>query len=136
MAERAGTGTLGTALQYAVPATILVLFFAPRLTLYVGLSPAAVFEGLRVWQPVTYMFAHRDLFHILFNMLALWMFGVELERLWGTQAFTRYYFVTGVGAGLTTLLFSLLPPTNHSIVRQFLKKIPSRDFCQLFGMSL
>jgi membrane associated rhomboid family serine protease len=47
--------------------------------------------------------------HVLFNMLAVWMFGVELERRWGTAAFVRFYFITGVGAGLATVLVSLLP---------------------------
>ena len=37
------------------------------------------------------------------------MFGVELERRWGTPAFTRYYFITGVGAGLVHHPVSLLP---------------------------
>ena len=45
-----------------------------------GLRPESVLGGFWVWQPVTYMFLHAGLFHILFNMLALWMFGVELER--------------------------------------------------------
>ena len=40
-------------------------------------------------------------------MLALWMFGTELERTWGTRFFTKYYFVTGVGAAATSLLLSL-----------------------------
>jgi membrane associated rhomboid family serine protease len=64
---------------------------------------------LWVWQPVTYMFLHGGVFHLLFNMLALWMFGVELERLWGTRFFTTFYFVAGIGAALTTILVSLLP---------------------------
>jgi membrane associated rhomboid family serine protease len=55
------------------------------------------------------MFVHRELFHILFNMLAVWMFGVTIERMWGTRAFARYYLFTGVGAGLTSILVSLLP---------------------------
>jgi len=42
-------------------------------------------------------------------MLALWMFGTELERLWGTRYFLKYYFVCGIGAGVLTVLFSLLP---------------------------
>ncbi len=46
---------------------------------------------------------------LLFNMLALWMFGVELERMWGTRYFRSIYFVAGVGAAVTTLLLSLLP---------------------------
>jgi membrane associated rhomboid family serine protease len=64
---------------------------------------------MRVWQLVTYMFLHAGLFHILFNMLALWMFGTELERVWGTRYFLKFYFVTGIGAGALTVLFSMLP---------------------------
>jgi membrane associated rhomboid family serine protease len=42
-------------------------------------------------------------------MLVLWMFGTELERIWGTRYFLKYYFVTGIGAGILTVLFSALP---------------------------
>ena len=53
------------------------------------------------------MFLHANLLHVGFNMLALWMFGVELERLWGTRFFARYYAITGVGAGLCVMLASV-----------------------------
>jgi membrane associated rhomboid family serine protease len=78
---------------------------------FLGLVPAAIFEAFRVWQPVTYMFLHDsdEIGHILINMLALWMFGTELERLWGTKAFLRYYFATGIAAAVTTILVSLAP---------------------------
>ena len=46
------------------------------------------------WQPVTYLFLHGDVFHLLFNMLALWMFGSALESDWGARRFLRYYFLT------------------------------------------
>ncbi len=55
---------------------------------------------LTLWQPVTYMFLHGGLMHIAFNMLALWMFGSLLERIWGMKRFLYYYFFCGVGAGL------------------------------------
>jgi rhomboid family protein len=42
-------------------------------------------------------------------MLALWMFGTELERMWGSRFFTKFYFVCGIGAGLTTLLWAMSP---------------------------
>jgi hypothetical protein len=45
--------------------------------------------------------------HILFNMLSLWMFGVELERTWGTQRFLKYYFLCGVGAGICVVIAHL-----------------------------
>ena len=71
--------------------------------------PALVLRQFWVWQLATYMFLHGGMFHILFNMLALWMFGTELERIWGTRYFLKFYFVTGIGAGVLTVLFSLLP---------------------------
>jgi membrane associated rhomboid family serine protease len=74
-----------------------------------GLSPEAVLTQGFVWQLATYLFLHAGVFHILFNMLTVWMFGVDLERRWGTQAFVRYYAVTGIGAGVCMVLVSLLP---------------------------
>jgi membrane associated rhomboid family serine protease len=73
-----------------------------------GLTPRDVLTGY-LWQPITYMFLHADLFHILFNMLSLWMLGVDLERTWGTPFFVRYYAVTGIGAALTVIVSALLP---------------------------
>ena len=90
-------------------AAFLLTSVAPTLTLRFGLRPADVFEGFAFWQPVTYLFLHGGISHILFNMLALWMFGVELERLWGSRYFVKYYFVCGIGAAVTTLLLSLSP---------------------------
>jgi membrane associated rhomboid family serine protease len=88
---------------------VLSRFVFPWMTEFLGLMPAAVFQQFRIWQPITYMFLHGTIGHILFNMLALWMFGTELERMWGTPAFLRYYLVTGVAAGTTTMLVSTLP---------------------------
>ena len=51
--------------------------------------------------------------HILFNMLPLWMFGTDLERTWGTRFFTKYLFITGLGAAATTLLVSISPLSRH-----------------------
>jgi membrane associated rhomboid family serine protease len=74
-----------------------------------GLVPMFVVRDFWVWQLATYMFLHGGVFHILFNMLALWMFGAELERVWGTRDFLKFYFVTGIGAGALTVMFSMLP---------------------------
>jgi membrane associated rhomboid family serine protease len=87
----------------------VISYLVQGLTFYLGLRPDAVFHHFALWQPLTYMFLHAGIWHILFNMLALWMFGVELERLWGTAFFVKFYFVTGVGAAVTTLLLSLVP---------------------------
>src|SRR5574337_118212 len=69
-----------------------------------GLVPRAVTHGLRIWQPFTYLFLHGGLWHLLLNMLVLWMFGKDLELSWGRQRFYAYYFVTGVGAGLINVV--------------------------------
>ena len=107
-----GPGGISTALKALIAANVvmfLITTFVPQVQLLLGLRPAAVLGGLQVWQLGTYMFLHGGIFHILFNMLALWMFGTELERIWGTRYFLKYYFVTGVGAAALTVLFSLLP---------------------------
>jgi membrane associated rhomboid family serine protease len=97
------------ALIIANVAAFAVSWFAQDLLLAFGLRPADVFGRLSIWQPVTYMFLHGGIGHILFNMLALWMFGTELERMWGSRFFARFYFVAGVGAAVTTLLLSFAP---------------------------
>jgi membrane associated rhomboid family serine protease len=78
------------------------------LIYWLGLTPALVVRHVFVWQPVTYLFLHAGFMHLIFNMLALWMFGVDLERRWGRTAFLRYYFVCGVGAALTVVIVGLL----------------------------
>ena len=107
-----GPGPLTPAVKALLIANT-VLFLAqvlvPAITVLGGLTPAAVIESLWLWQPFTYMFLHAGLTHLVFNMLALWMFGVELERLWGTQAFARFYLACGLGAAATTIVAALLP---------------------------
>ena len=72
-----------------------------------GLVPKLAWSQLKIWQPFTYMFFHGDIWHVLINMFVLWMFGSELERAWGKKNFLRFYFITGVGSGLGTMLFGL-----------------------------
>jgi membrane associated rhomboid family serine protease len=95
--------------------TLLLLFFPPivsvRVNQELGLVPLLVTHGLRLWQPVTYLFLHGGIWHLLFNMLFLWMFGADLERAWGTRRFYAYYFLTGIGAGcINVLVKTLLDP--------------------------
>ncbi|KIC91196.1 MULTISPECIES: rhomboid family intramembrane serine protease [unclassified Flavihumibacter] len=58
----------------------------------------------RIWQLVTHMFMHAGLFHILFNMFALYMFGAMLENLWGPKRFLNFYMICGIVAGIAQLL--------------------------------
>jgi membrane associated rhomboid family serine protease len=80
----------------------------PAFTYKFGLTPAQVTHNFYLWQLVTYIFLHDtgQFFHLLFNMLGLWMFGSELESLWGTKKFTKFFFICGIGAGLLTVLLS------------------------------
>ena len=107
-----GPGPISTALKALIAANVglfVVVALMPGLRDYLGLVPARVLHQFWAWQLATYMFLHAGIFHILFNMLALWMFGAELERIWGTRYFLKFYLGTGAGAGALTVLFSLLP---------------------------
>jgi len=72
-----------------------------------GLVPKLVWSEKMIWQPVTYLFFHGGIWHVLINMFVLWMFGSELERLWGKNHFLKFYFITGVGSGLATMLVNV-----------------------------
>lgn len=72
-----------------------------------GLVPQAIWSDFMIWQPFTYLFFHGNIWHILINMFVLWMFGSELEKSWGRKNFIKYYFITGIGAGMVTCLFNL-----------------------------
>ena len=72
-----------------------------------GLVPKMVWSELMIWQPITYLFFHGGIWHVLINMFVLWMFGSELERIWGKHRFLKFYFMTGIGSGLITMFFSL-----------------------------
>jgi membrane associated rhomboid family serine protease len=71
---------------------------------------------LFVYQLFTYMFLHGGISHLLFNMLALWMFGLPLEQTWGTRRFLKYYFLCGVGAGICDTVVNVLLHHNSSTI--------------------
>jgi membrane associated rhomboid family serine protease len=129
------------------------------MVVYLGLVPGFVWHEFYLWQLLTYMFLHGGFFHILFNLLALWMFGGELENLWGSRRFLAYFFFCGTGAGIITvfctviltpqyqfipvigasgaiygilLAFGWLFP-NRRIYVYFLFPIPARYFVIIFG---
>jgi membrane associated rhomboid family serine protease len=69
----------------------------------IGTSGPVSFEP---WQLVTYSFLHANFWHLFVNMFALYMFGGELERLWGQRRFVQLYFASVVAAAVSQLLFS------------------------------
>ena len=60
------------------------------------------------WQIVSYAFLHGSFEHLFFNMLGLWMFGAELEQVWGQKRYLQFYFASVVAAALTQLLVNAL----------------------------
>jgi len=79
-----------------------------------ALAPVAVVFHFAIWQLVTYLFLHGGVWHLVFNMLTLWMFGSPLERDWGTRRFLKYYFICGVGAGLCDVLLNAVIGNWHT----------------------
>ncbi|HXE91557.1 MAG TPA: rhomboid family intramembrane serine protease, partial [Terriglobales bacterium] len=90
--------------------TLLMGVGAPRLAAAFihafGLVPGLVVKGW-LWQLVTYSFLHGDFFHLLYNMLILWMFGTDLELAWGRRRFLDLYFLSLTGAAVVTVLMAL-----------------------------
>ncbi len=85
----------------------LLQLFVPNMISVLGLVPEKVLSG-SLWLLFTYQFFHGGLIHLFFNMFALWMFGQEIEKKWGSKRFLRYYLVCGVGAGLFIFLVPII----------------------------
>ena len=75
-----------------------------NLSTYLGLVPILVVEAQTYWQFFTYQFVHGDFFHLAFNMLALFFFGVPVERKIGTKEFILYYLLIGTIDGVLSFL--------------------------------
>ena len=73
-----------------------------------ALNPSQIVQSFAIWQLVTYLFLHAGPMQLLWNMLALWMFGAELERTWGTRRFLRFYFVSGLIAAVIVVVAAYL----------------------------
>jgi membrane associated rhomboid family serine protease len=73
-----------------------------------GIDPVGLPNNFQIWQLLTYQFMHANFTHILFNMFALWMFGMEIENMMGPKKFLTYYLACGLGAGLFQLLLAPL----------------------------
>lgn len=95
------------------------LTFNNIITRYFGLIPLEGFVGWTFfpWQLITYQFLHGGFTHVFFNMLMLWMFGMEIENQWGSKKFLYFYLLCGVVAGLAHLFIApLLGGGNAPVV--------------------
>ncbi len=68
-----------------------------------------VYRNFFVWQPLTYMFLHAGVYHVLFNMLILYFLGTEIERTLGSRNFLMVYMTSGLLGGLGWLLLTPNP---------------------------
>ena len=94
-------------------AIFLLLFFSTLTTgsrwySDLALVPASVVGAGAIWQLFTYFFVHVSPSHYFWNALSLWMFGMMIERAWGTRRFLEFYMICGVGAGLIGIIGSYL----------------------------
>jgi membrane associated rhomboid family serine protease len=80
---------------------------------FFGLSHDGFITNHYVWQIFTYMFIHAGWAHVIFNLLGLWMFGGDLENLWGTARFIRYIIYTSIGAGICIALLNAYTAQSH-----------------------
>jgi len=92
-------------------ATFVVAKSGINLTEHLGLFFVKN-DLFKPWQFVSTMFMHADVNHILFNMLALWMFGSAIEQMWGRNKFLFFYFSAGIGASLIYTLANYLQFQN------------------------
>jgi membrane associated rhomboid family serine protease len=90
---------------------VFLLTYAFRdITYYLAFAPSDILS--RPWTPITYMFVHGGVFHLLFNMLGLFFFGARLEDRWGSREFIKYYLVCGLGGAALSFVFAF----NSSVV--------------------
>ena len=85
------------------------------LNKWFALNPFADGYNFQIWQLITYQFMHGGFSHILFNMFALWMFGMEIENMWGSKKFLYYYLLCGAAAGLFQLFIPPLLGTTPAV---------------------
>lgn len=71
--------------------------------------------NFQIWQLITYQFMHGNFSHILFNMFGLWMFGAEIENIFGSKRFLIFYLLAGVTAGLLHLFLSPLLGSSPAV---------------------
>jgi len=96
---------------------LLQMLVRGAIEFYFGLVPFLVWKKFFVWQLLTYIFLHAGVSHILFNLLALWMFGGELESYFGSKKFLFYFLFCGIGAGICTVVLtpnSIIPVIGAS----------------------
>jgi membrane associated rhomboid family serine protease len=113
---RIGPGYISPVIKYLIIINVVIFFIQTassiRLTGIFGLTPQLFFREFPnlFFQPITYMFLHAGMFHLLFNMFALWMFGTEIEGRFKSRSFLKFYFLCGIGGAFLALVFNYNMP--------------------------
>lgn len=79
-----------------------------------GLSLSGI-QKIYLWQPLTYMFVHDGVWHLLFNMIGLYIFGMEFQRTFGRERFLQFYAICGLIGGIAYLIFAAFSPAFRGI---------------------
>lgn len=99
----------------------VIFYLATKVLIHVNINMVQIFSAFyfdsqlfKPWQIITYMFMHSpvDFFHILFNMIALFVFGPTLEHTMGSKRFFNFYFITGIGALLLNMMVQAIEIHN------------------------
>jgi membrane associated rhomboid family serine protease len=84
-------------------AVCVVVFLLNNISAQLALWPLYS-NYFQPWQLISYAFLHGSFNHLFFNMFALWMFGLPVEKIWGSRKFVEYYLICVLGAGLVQLV--------------------------------
>lgn len=167
MQNRQSSSTILGAIPPVVQALLaanVVMFLVSNALPIVGNSlalwplnlPPSFGISFQPWQLISYGFLHGNFGHLFFNMFAVWMFGSQLERLWGSKPFLLFYMVCVVGAGLVQLMvntggnatvgasggvfglllgYGMMYPNNKIIMIFFPVPIAAKYFVVLYGLA-
>ena len=130
--------------QGIIIANVLIFLLEPifgiDLTSIFALWPLG--PQFQLWQILTYAFLHGNLMHISFNMLAVYMFGADMERVWGGRRYLTYYLVCALSAALAQLGVSSVTGTYYptigasgavfGLLLAFARYFPERQIMLLF----
>ena len=104
---RFGPGFIPDVIKWLIVANVAVFLLQgfTNVTSWLAVESQAVWQGGQVWRVATYMWIHAGPWHLIVNMLTLWMFGSEVAAAWGPQRFLQYYLLSGIGAGVIIALW-------------------------------
>ena len=109
IAEEQGPAGLTPAVQWLLVANIAIYFLQQTVVRPEDMAGVFAFTSADVitrwWTPLTYAFVHGGIWHIAFNMIALWQFGPRVEQLLGTSRFVRFYALCALGGAVAHYLF-------------------------------